>query len=228
MRRLTVLLVPALLWAGAGACDGSGTDDVVAALIEAGILRPQDFPEGWRQTPAGEDDDTAGTEFDRVPGCEGIDAELREGEVRDEDSDDFAMDDAEASNSVTVYEDEATAAASLALARTERFVDCVRRLGPLSLQAAAEEDPEFAAAARDARVEFTTVPVEGTGDEALGFQGTITFAMGGVELQFFMDLVVVRVGRAVLGFEFSRPLAPFDTALRAQIMGPPVERVAAV
>ena len=68
--------------------------------------------------------------------------------------------------------------------------------------------------------------LQGVGDEALGYEIAATFTQNGGNATLYIDFVVVRVGRAVLGFGFTNVDARIPQG--PDIVNAVVQRVAAV
>lgn len=65
------------------------------------------------------------------------------------------------------------------------------------------------------------------GDESIAFRVTIPLSVDGFDVDVYIDIVNVRVGRVVLTTTFQSVLSPFDTEEAARLTGIVVDRVPA-
>jgi hypothetical protein len=172
------------LVAPSGAAAQSPSDREIA---KAGALQAGDFPAGWRATPPKKSTDPFK--------CQVLGkavARLRNQETARADSDDYERSQDQYSSSAVVFKSEDTAHRTYGVATSRTFQRCLERLSNDAVKKNVESQ------GFGVKVESGTVTGSGSyGDESsdLGFK--ITASKGGLNVDYFADIVFARVGRAL-------------------------------
>jgi hypothetical protein len=225
MRTSTISVgVVALLLAVSAACGGDGDggggereaeraiEESAQERAEGVVLQLSDFPDGWRASPAEEDDDRE-EEFRE---CVGVDFSTVTiiGEAQ---SDDFAQDSAEASSNAAVFETEADA--------TTSFEELASGMGSGSanecLQDFLEEavDPDVEVENVDLG-ELSFTPPSGV-DDSRAWQLAIEASSSeaeGLSATVYFDVIDLRAGDVVARVQAIDVLSPFDPELRDELV----------
>jgi hypothetical protein len=210
---------------GGGDDDGGGAGEAKRSIAadaqqhaQAAVLQLSDFPDGWKATPAAEEDESSD---DDLRECIGADysALAITGEAS---SDDFSMgESAEVSSDATVFDSEDGAARAFeafsAGMESESMNECMQKL----IEQSAETDVEVEigdvelgelsftppAGADDARAWQVAIPVEVTSGAGAGLSPTV-----------FVDMVALREGDTIALVGAFDVLTPFDSELRDQLV----------
>lgn len=200
-------------------------DPVDQAIAESALLTLGDFPAGWEAKPADEDDAEDDESQHRIADCLGVAYEdFYDGDSgASADSKDFANEnDDEIFNSVSVGADESRMKARFAIAATEKYRECtLEELRTVMKEAAAEEgDFEVGEAS------LNEISFDKFGDESTAFRVTIPVEAEGMSLDVTLDLVLVRVGRAVTTVTAQSLLTSIDAAELSEYVKIATDRLA--
>lgn len=177
--------------------DTSGADQAIA---DAAVLKLSDFEPGWRADPPDEDD---GPEMTDV--CDGFDMD----ESAKADSKKFVRDDAEIENTVAVFTSEAEAEEFIATYGSDETADCVRDFMNEQVRKSMLADPD-APDLDDVTVNLGQASVGDYGDEAAAYQMEISVEASGFAIDFYIDAILVRSGRALALFTFADISSPLE------------------
>ena len=168
------------------------------AIAEAAVLKLSDFEPGWRVDDEDEDENEDDEELD----CPGLD-KFEDDDAPSAESEDFTQDQSFVSNVVMIGEDEEEAKELLGLVSQDEIIECLRD----ELQTMFEEEPDFGEDFDDVSSEVGELSVGDFGDDAAGLQFVFSLE-GDISLEFYMDLIFVRRGRAVSMFVFVDLFSP--------------------
>lgn len=196
------------------------------AVADATLLTLDDFPAGWEEVPAtdDEDDDDLQTE---IAECLDVDpAELTA--ANPSASSTFASpDDEEVSAKVSLTPSSEDTSRALEIMRYDAAPGCYGQ-GVKALLAerlvAADDVPEGLEIGEPT---FNRLSFEDLGDDSVAFRLTIPVSLQSFNVDVYIDLVVVRVGRAGITTTFQSELSPFDPDEAARLTQIVVDRVAA-
>lgn len=194
---------------------GLGFTQVEAsAAAEQALLRLEDFPTGWTERPV-EDDEDSGP--DLPPECQ--EPEYA-GKVGDADSQEFlGPDEEEVEHGVTVYVDEAAARQAVAVG-VEYLEECREPLADAMKTLIEDSDDapvdDFAVEVNIDRLSFPSY-----GDESVAWRISVTVTSEELpfDIDFFLDVLGVRVDRIVSGITFVNLLDRPDTDMEEGLMG---------
>ncbi|MEO6469743.1 MAG: hypothetical protein ABIP21_11640 [Acidimicrobiia bacterium] len=205
MRRtgiLTLLLVVVAVGAcSSGSSKSGGTPTTTAAdppatsaerIARAGLLRPSDFPKGYRTGQPTESDDAA---IRGTPACAAFPL-LTDHGIATAYSPSFLSPNTLVGNTVDVFSDTKPPRAFIEELRDPAIVGCLHNLVVASLAGS----PSTASTS----VDVSPIAVDGAGEDASAFRFTLTTTTDGAPTTTLQDQVVVRVGRAIL---ILRPVA---------------------
>jgi hypothetical protein len=236
MRRaaaITILCLSLSACGGDGEGDGGGAGgtDFQRAIeaeaqeqAEALLLTLADFPDGWRMSPADEEDDKSEAAFRE---CAGVDysALTKVGEAQ---SDDFAMGEtAGASSEAGVFESADMAAAAVAEFtrgfRGDEASACMHEF-------LEELEDDFVDVTQTEVGELSFTAPVGV-DDASAFQAVIELEgkpgtdAAGVSATAYSDFVLLREGAATAAVTTQDIGTPFDPALRDELIAAVAERL---
>lgn len=184
--------------------ESAASTDEDQALAEAAVLKLSDFEPGWRaDEPEPEDEDAPDIE----DVCEGFDDSAETGNA---DSKTFVREDAEIDNTVTVHETEADAEALFEVFKSEETAACLRGYMDDLVREGLAEDPEAAEQIDDLETRLGAVSVDDYGDGATAYQVQVTVSTSGMEFDFYVDAILVRVDRALSMFMFADVFTPLE------------------
>ena len=164
------------------------TEEQARAAAESALLRLDDFPTGWTERPA--EDDEVG--LDLPSECEDQDYP---GKVADADSPEFhGSDDEQVESGVTVYADESLASAAMA-ASAERIEDCREPLKE-AIRKLFEEADDAPLEGIEAEVNVDRLSFPTFGDESFAWRISATSSADDLPfaIDFFLDVIAVRPG----------------------------------
>lgn len=202
----------------------SSCGDPDQELADAGLLRIEDFPAGFRSLPAG--DELPEGEGDDGPGaCDAIETVTGVGTVVEAAAGPFANAETLVTNDVAVYRDPNVASQVLDVwTDEENALGCME----LTLSAFVEigtTDPFFDAAFGGYDVSAEPLEVGKIGDARAAWHGDLTLYGADREEQVSIDVIPVRVDRVVTTFVFLRFGASAD-GFRESVVGTVIGRLA--
>jgi hypothetical protein len=224
-----------------GAGDDDRTDQERAAdeaAAEAMLLTIADFPPGWQEEPADDEDDDE-TDDDETDDDETDELNARLAECLDIDPARFDPDNRSAqSPSFTSANDEEvsvdvafTPSADAASGVFEVFADdaapgCFGEVVQAVLEENATQEglPE---GVEMGDATFARLPFPSVGDESTAFRVTVPVSAEGLDIDVYLDAVFVRVGRIGITGQFQTVVAPFDEGVAAELMLTVVDRAPA-
>jgi hypothetical protein len=207
---------------------GAELEEARAAAEEA-LLRLEDFPTGWVERPAEEDEEDF--EADLPPECQWfIEQEELPGTVVEVESREFhGPDDEEVESSVTIFED--VAAASQTFADVSDFIERCRQ--PLreavaqyfqdKIREEGEELPFEDIELSDFNMDRLSFPAYG--DEGMALRMSFTIDTDFLSADFYMDIFGIRVDRIVGGMSFGQSFEIPDTNEEERLAGIIEERL---
>lgn len=196
LRRTSVLVVAALatlVALAAPATAGESKSD--KAILKAGVITKADVPSDWTSKKAGSDSSS----FSGTPECREIKAAVDKAKKNTprRRSRDFEP----SGSSATSAQDTVYAFKNVSGA-TNFFANYSDSTANACFEALANELASGEPTAGTPAVAPIT-DLQGVGDEAVGYEITVPYAAGGESTTLYVDFVVVRHGRVVLGFGFS-------------------------
>ena len=189
------------------------------AILKAGVIKKADVPAGWTSKRG----KSSGDALKSLRECKKINtavAAAKKDEPRArsrEFADPATPAQAQAENAAYAFADKKSAGKFVAAYTGSAATQCFDQLGAEVARARPTAGPPTVEPITD---------LEGVGDEALGYEIAATFTQNGGNATLFIDFVVVRVGRAVLGFVFANVGARIPQG--PDIVTAVVQRVAAV
>jgi hypothetical protein len=171
-------------------------------IVESGLFRITDFLAGW-STDLKEDDVAGADAMQSIPECARLQEINDAVSLGKADSPDFTTpQDKQASNNVEIYPDAARAAEIQALVLGADSNACFRQGLAATLERELAADPETAAVARGVTVDGGPIDAGSFGDAtaALGYRAVVD--LGAVQLPFYLDVIVVQVGRTQASYLF--------------------------
>src|SRR5918994_3015001 len=195
--RILIFAVPvaaSLALAAPAAAAGESKSD--KAILKAGVIKKEDVPAEWTSTKG----ESSGDALKGIRDCRRINsavAEAKENEPRArsrEFSDPVPQNATSAENAVYAFENAEAARKFVAAYEGSAANTCFERLAAEVAKDRPTASPPTVAPITD---------LQGVGDEALGYEIAATFTQEGGTATLYIDFVVVRVGRAVLGFGFT-------------------------
>ena len=218
-KRLLILAAPvaaSLALAGPAAAAGESKSD--KAILKGGVITKADVPAEWtskRGTSSGE-------ALRGLKECKKINtavaaAKKDEPRARSREFADPVQEYATtAENAVYAFQNKKDASKFVSAYKGSAATTCFERLGTEVERGRPAAGPPTVSPITD---------LQGVGDEALGYEIATTFTQNGGEATLYIDFIVVRVGRAVLGFAFTNVDARITQG--PDIVNAVVQRVAA-
>lgn len=203
MRRtgILILLLVVAVACSSGSSKSGGTLTTTAStrpataaqrIARAGLLRPSDFPKGYRTGQRTKSDDAA---IRATPTCAAFPL-LTDHGIATAYSPTFLSPNALAGNTVDVFSDAQPPRAFIEELRNPAIVGCLHDLVVASLAGS----PTTASTS----VDVSPIAVDGAGEDSSAFRFTFTTTTNGTSTTTLQDQVVVRVGRTIL---ILRPVA---------------------
>jgi hypothetical protein len=217
-KRLLILAVPvaaSLALAGPAAAADSKSDK---AILKGGVITKADVPAEWTSKRSNASSDA----LRGLKECKKINtavaaAKKDEPRARSREFADPVPEHATtAENAVYAFQNKKDAGKFVSAYKGSAATACFTRLGT-------EVERNRPAATPPAVSPITDL--QGVGDEAVGYEIAATYTQNGGEATLYIDFIVVRVGRAVLGFAFTNVNARITQG--PDIVGAVVQRVAA-
>ena len=215
-KRLLILAVPvAVSLALAGPAAAAGSDK---AILKGGVITKADVPAEWTSKPSKASSDA----LKGLKECKKINtavaaAKKDEPRARSRDFADPVPEHATtAENAVYAFQNKKDAGKFVSAYKGSAATACFQRLGT-------EVERNRPAATPPGVSPITDL--QGVGDEAVGYEIAATYTQNGGEATLYIDFIVVRVGRAVLGFAFTNVDARITQG--PDIVNSVVQRVAA-
>jgi hypothetical protein len=215
-KRLLILAVPvAASLALAGPAAAAGSDK---AILKAGVIRKADVPADWTSKRSNARSDA----LRGLKECKKINtavaaAKKDEPRARSREFADPVPEHATtAENAVYAFQNKKDAGKFVSAYKGAAAAACFQRLGT-------EVERNRPAATPPSVGPITDL--QGVGDEATGYEIAATYTQNGGEATLYIDFIVVRVGRAVLGFAFTNVNGRITQG--PDIVGAVVQRVAA-
>lgn len=190
---LGVPIVAALVLAGPAAAGESKSDK---AILKAGVITKGDVPADWTS----ERGESSGRALRGISECKKINSAVETAKKNRprarsrEFQDPVSQGTTSAENAVYAFKDDNAATRFIATYQGTDADACFD-------QAAAKVASEQPTAETPSVAPITDL--QGVGDEAVGYEIVVTFSQRGQSFTLYLDIVAVRVGRAVLGFNFS-------------------------
>lgn len=234
-----VLAVPALVGA---ACGGSGSSrsttttsaqDVAAdkAAAAAAILRLTDFPGGWQEAAHGESTSAPDVNAE-LADCVGVSRTILaiSDNPTNVDSPDFGelAGDATVQSSIGYVATVAEARRAMAVFAREELPGCLATAMKRTLDFSLAHPPtgetipaglSFGELAVS-RLSFTNVA-----DDTLALRVTVPMVVSAGTVNQYLDMVVLRIGRAAATLSLSRTGSPFDATLAEHLAGTVADRL---
>lgn len=190
-----------------------------AAATDA-LLVLRDFPSGWAAEERDANDEEGPDLDEETAVCLGVDVPLLADNAVSVKSDTFTKDEAEVEADISIQATKAEADASVEILTNPKLRSCLQDSFRKSTEYAVknpsdgEELPEGfeLGEATVADLNFPDI-----GDDSRTFRLSVPVSAGGLELEVFLDLVFVRVGRATGILTFVDVLSPFDEELAKEL-----------
>ncbi len=203
-------------------------DEAAAATM---VLMLADFPAGWESTPPEEenpDDDRFDAELAE---CLGVDLSVIQGNNPKAESPTFTSpNDEEVTSEVTFTATPEDAIEALAVRRGPEALSCYEDTIGAQIEDAVANPPEGEETPDNLELGDPTInemSFGAFGDESIAFRVTIPLSADGFNVDLYIDVVNVRVGRVGVTTTFQSVLSPFDTEEAARLTGIVVDRVPA-
>jgi hypothetical protein len=194
--RMLMLAVPvaaSVAFAAPAIAAGESSDK---AILKAGVITKADVPAEWtskRGTSSGEA--TKGIKECKKINTAVAAAKQDDPRARSREFADPVPEDAKtAENAVYAFPDKKTAGKFVAAYTGSAATVCFEKLGSEVARSRPTAGPPTVSPITD---------LQGVGDEAIGYEIAATFTQDGGSATLYIDFIVVRMGRAVLGFEFT-------------------------
>jgi hypothetical protein len=194
--RMLMLAVPvaaSIAFAAPAIAAGESSDK---AILKAGVITKADVPAEWtskRGTSSGEA--TKGIKECKKINTAVAAAKQDDPRARSREFADPVPEDAKtAENAVYAFPDKKTAGKFVAAYTGSAATVCFEKLGSEVARSRPTAGPPTVSPITD---------LQGVGDEAIGYEIAATFTQDGGSATLYIDFIVVRMGRAVLGFEFT-------------------------
>jgi hypothetical protein len=166
------------------------------AILKAGVITKADVPAEWTSKKG----KSSGDALTGLKECKKINTTVAAAKQDDprarsrEFADPVPANATMAENSVFAFPDEKSAGKFVAAYKGSAATACFDRLGAEVGRSRPTAGPPTVSPITD---------LQGVGDEALGYEIAATFTQNGGTATLYIDFIVVRVGRAVLGFGFT-------------------------
>jgi len=166
------------------------------AILKAGVIRKADVPAEWTSKKG----KSSGDALKGLKECKKINTAVAAAKQDDprarsrEFADPVPEDAKTAENAVYAFPDKKSARKFVAAYNGSAATACFNRLGAEVARSRPTAGPPTVSPITD---------LQGVGDEALGYEIATTFTQNGGNATLYIDFIVVRVGRAVLGFGFT-------------------------
>jgi hypothetical protein len=216
--RILILGVPVVVSLALAAPAGAGESKSDKVILKAGVITKDDVPADWTSKKG----ETSGRALRGISECKKINtaveaAKKKEPRARSRDfRDPVSQGTTSAENAVYAFKDDNAATRFMANYQGPDADACFDK-------AAAKVASEQPTAEAPSVAPITDL--QGVGDEAIGYEIVVAFAQGGQSFTLYLDIVAVRVGRAVLGFNFSNVGSRITQG--PEIVNAVVDRVAA-
>jgi hypothetical protein len=194
--RILVLGVPVAVSLGLASPATAGESESDKAILDAGVITRDDVPADWTSERGG----SSGRALRGIRECRQINtaveaARKKEPRARSREfQDPVSQGTTSAENAVYAFRNENAATRFIATYQGSDADACFDK-------AAAKVADEQPTAEEPSVAPITDL--QGVGDEAVGYEIVVTFSQSGQSFTLYLDIVAVRVGRAVLGFNFS-------------------------
>ena len=210
--------------AGGEQSDAERREDEDAA--EAALLVLDDFPAGWEAEPAENDEADDDDIRSGLEDCLGTDESEPDTDGPSVSSPTFTSpNEEEVTAEVTLTPSAGDASRTIERLESDAapgcYAEAFRAVIERNLQA------RHAGGCRDRGADGREDLVRNLGDGSLAFRATLPVSVEGTDVAVFLDIVLVRVGRAGIETSFSSELTPFDTDESERLTGIVVDRVAA-
>ena len=221
LRRLGILVLGVPLAASfvLASPAGAGESRSDKAILKAGVITRDDVPVDWTS----ERGESSGRALRGISECKKINtavetARKKEPRARSREfQDPVSQGTTSAENAVYAFKNDNAATRFIATYQGTDADACFDK-------AAAKVASEQPTADEPSVAPITDL--QGVGDEAVGYEIVVTFSQSGQSFTLYLDIVAVRVGRAVLGFNFSNIGSRITQG--PDIVNAVVERVATV
>jgi hypothetical protein len=205
MRRAVLILVVVvgLLGAIAAPATAASSDQ---SLAKAGVLVGSDFPAGWTQSTRGQTSDkTLDAAAAKVAACKPFLAFSRANKQHPRaKSPNFDLQQANVTNTVSVFPSSAKATAAMHTFADRRMADCLDALFRSVFKQQLKKNSKLAKQLVSVDTSIAPVSDVRIGDQAVAYQGTVHVAFkDGTSQSVGLGLVSVRVGKAVAGYSWT-------------------------
>jgi hypothetical protein len=166
------------------------------AILKAGVITKADVPAEWTSKKG----KSSGDALKGLKACKKINTAVAAAKQDDprarsrEFADPVPANATMAENAVYAFPDTKSAGRFVAAYTGSAATECFDKLGAEVARSRPTAGPPTVSPITD---------LQGVGDEALGYEIAATFTQNGGTATLYIDFIVVRVGRAVLGFGFT-------------------------
>jgi hypothetical protein len=166
------------------------------AILKAGVITKADVPAEWTSKKG----KSSGEALKGLKECKKINtavaaAKQDDPRARSREYSDPAPENAKtAENAVYAFPDKKTAGKFVAAYKGSAATSCFEQLAAEVAKSRPSAGPPTVSPITD---------LQGVGDEALGYEIAATFTQNGGSATLYIDFIVVRVGRAAVGFAFT-------------------------
>lgn len=189
------------------------------AAADRAVLTLADFPTGW--TGTARDDSDRGPDLDKeLAECLQVDVEMFAEEEVQAKSDTFSKNTAEVESDVSMQPTVAEAREAFAILQRPNARDCfeaaVRAIVEYSIKHPAPgQEPSAGVKIRDISLGDLSFP--SVGEEHRAFRVTVDIETEGINADLYIDLVLIRVGRATASMSFLDVFSPFDEVTAGEL-----------
>jgi hypothetical protein len=166
------------------------------AILKAGVITKDDVPSGWTSKKSSA---SSTTSYRGISECKAIKTAIDNAKKNlpradSRDFEDPSSDGTTAENAVYVFKDSSAASKFVANFQGDVAMTCLEKSIERSPVGRSADEPPTISPIAD---------LQGVGDEAVGYQMTLTLTIDGEQGTAYIDFVVVRAGRAFVGFGFT-------------------------
>lgn len=186
------------------------------AAARAALLTLDDFPAGWSETPAVEDD--GDPEADRaLAECAGVEGDKLIDTPADAETGRFSDPDGEAfvEQTVGLMPTEDEAATPFAAFTSNDVIACFADVYN-ELFASSLDDEDLPDDAEIGEITVARLNVTPVGDDTAALRVSVPISVPGITVDVTVDLVLTRVGRSLSGLSFQSTFGPIDVELLDQ------------
>ena len=204
--------------------EGNTGDPEHQAIADAAVLTLDDMPTGWEAAPPEDEEQQEAEEDDAdqaMADCLDIDVSELQGDSPTADSRFVNSDDEQVSSEVTVAASETEVQAGIDRIRDEAGQSCFLEVIQYIAQDSFASDGDIEVG----EATFNELSFEDLGDDSIAFRLTVPISSQGIDVDLYVDYVLVRKGRAGVQTSFHTVFTPFDAAQALELTETVVDRI---